>query len=303
VAKKRKAASSTQRLEERWRTYVRPVCRDVLAQRVPRLVARWRGEWKLFGPQKLAFKKLLQAGGLADRSERDESELPSELAELRDGVLHVAPLQSTPRWPAKWRAVAHKRRGDALRNHLLTEGVWQALDDEPGRRKVGARFRMVAPISDMLLPVRQVVERNAEPPRDLVESLETFVHVFRNACFEAAGERLLAEASLVGARASFSQTRSDEAERDTWTSAEQQLLREAEAQQAAREVLGDRAHQLLRLLAKLPPRDARVLRLHYGLEGGRPHTFEEIGRLLGFRRERAHQLKKRALARLRALSS
>jgi DNA-directed RNA polymerase specialized sigma24 family protein len=315
LATKRKAASKAERrLDERWRSYVRPVCRDVLAQRVPRLVARWRGEWKLFGPQKAAFKKLLQAGGLADRSERDESEQPSELAELRDGVLHVAPLRSTSQWPAKWRAVAHRGRGDALRKHLLESGVWEALNDEPARRKVDGRFRTVAPINDMLLPLRRAVERNTKPPRDFVERLETFVHVFRNASFDAASERLLAEASLVRTRASVGQPRDDQAEQDTWAVAEQKLVRESEAHEAARESLEDRVRKVLghdsellegaeRFLAKLSPRDARVLRLYYGLEGGRTHTLEEIGRLLGVNRQRADQLKRRALARLRALSS
>ena len=30
-------------------------------------------------------------------------------------------------------------------------------------------------------------------------------------------------------------------------------------------------------LSTLPPRDAKVLRLYFGLEGGREHTLEEIG--------------------------
>src|SRR5712672_1697753 len=52
-------------------------------------------------------------------------------------------------------------------------------------------------------------------------------------------------------------------------------------------------------LGTLPPRDAKVLRLYFGLEGGRGHTIEEIGSLLGVTRERVRQLRDRALKRLR----
>jgi RNA polymerase primary sigma factor len=52
-------------------------------------------------------------------------------------------------------------------------------------------------------------------------------------------------------------------------------------------------------LSTLPPRDAKVLRLYFGLEGGREHTLEEIGSMLGVTRERVRQLRDRALKRLR----
>ncbi len=52
-------------------------------------------------------------------------------------------------------------------------------------------------------------------------------------------------------------------------------------------------------LATLPPRDAKVLRLYFGLDGGREHTLEEIGGMLGVTRERVRQLRDRALKRLR----
>ncbi len=52
-------------------------------------------------------------------------------------------------------------------------------------------------------------------------------------------------------------------------------------------------------LETLPPRDARVLRLYFGLDGGREHTLEEIGGMLGVTRERVRQLRDRALRRLR----
>lgn len=52
-------------------------------------------------------------------------------------------------------------------------------------------------------------------------------------------------------------------------------------------------------LKTLEPRDQKVLRLYYGLEGEREHTLEEIGDMLGVTRERIRQLRDRALRRLR----
>jgi RNA polymerase primary sigma factor len=52
-------------------------------------------------------------------------------------------------------------------------------------------------------------------------------------------------------------------------------------------------------LKTLEARDAKVLRLYFGLEGEREHTLEEIGNMLGVTRERIRQLRDRALRRLR----
>jgi RNA polymerase primary sigma factor len=57
--------------------------------------------------------------------------------------------------------------------------------------------------------------------------------------------------------------------------------------------------ELERALSTLPPRDARILRLYFGLEGDREHTLDEIGKMLGVTRERVRQLRDRALRRLR----
>ena len=66
-------------------------------------------------------------------------------------------------------------------------------------------------------------------------------------------------------------------------------------------VLMDRfmSEEIDRALGLLPPRDAKVLRLYFGLNDGREHTLEEIGNMLGVTRERVRQLRDRALKRLR----
>lgn len=59
------------------------------------------------------------------------------------------------------------------------------------------------------------------------------------------------------------------------------------------------AEEVAAALRTLAPRDARVLQLYFGLDGGREHTLEEIGVLFGITRERVRQLRDRALRRLR----
>ncbi len=59
------------------------------------------------------------------------------------------------------------------------------------------------------------------------------------------------------------------------------------------------AEQIDRALEALNPRDAKVVRLYFGLDGGETHTLEEIGNMLGVTRERVRQLRDRALKRLR----
>ena len=52
-------------------------------------------------------------------------------------------------------------------------------------------------------------------------------------------------------------------------------------------------------LASLKEREARILRLYFGLDGGEPMTLEDIGSTMGITRERVRQIKEKALERLR----
>ncbi|PYT07680.1 MAG: hypothetical protein DMF60_06650 [Acidobacteria bacterium] len=57
-----------------------------------------------------------------------------------------------------------------------------------------------------------------------------------------------------------------------------------------------------RALAQLAPREAKILKMHYGLEAGStPCTLEEIGQDLSVTRERVRQIEAGALAKLREL--
>lgn len=55
-------------------------------------------------------------------------------------------------------------------------------------------------------------------------------------------------------------------------------------------------------LSTLKEREAKILRLYFGLDGEEPMTLEEIGSLLGITRERVRQIKEKALLRLRHAS-
>jgi RNA polymerase sigma factor (sigma-70 family) len=57
--------------------------------------------------------------------------------------------------------------------------------------------------------------------------------------------------------------------------------------------------ELRRLVMTLPPREALVIRLRFGLSGHEVQTYAEIGERLGLTRERIRQLEKQALKRLR----
>jgi len=53
------------------------------------------------------------------------------------------------------------------------------------------------------------------------------------------------------------------------------------------------------LLSTLTPREARILRLRFGLQNGRSYTLEEVGQKFGLTRERIRQIEGKALRRLR----
>jgi RNA polymerase sigma factor (sigma-70 family) len=54
----------------------------------------------------------------------------------------------------------------------------------------------------------------------------------------------------------------------------------------------------LSLLNKIDPRDADILRMHYGLDGNKPMSLKEIGKKLGLTRERIRQIRRDALTML-----
>ena len=58
-------------------------------------------------------------------------------------------------------------------------------------------------------------------------------------------------------------------------------------------------NELADILKELTPREAKVLKLRYGLEDNRPHTLEEVGKEFNVTRERIRQIEAKALKKLR----
>ena len=67
-------------------------------------------------------------------------------------------------------------------------------------------------------------------------------------------------------------------------------------QSAYQSMLKDKLEEIL---STLSPREARVLRLRYGLDDGTTYTLEEVGQKFGLTRERIRQIEGRALRQLR----
>ncbi len=67
-------------------------------------------------------------------------------------------------------------------------------------------------------------------------------------------------------------------------------------QTAYRNMLHDKVDEVLNTLS---PREARILRLRFGLDNGRTYTLEEVGQKFGLTRERIRQIEGKALRRLR----
>jgi RNA polymerase primary sigma factor len=78
------------------------------------------------------------------------------------------------------------------------------------------------------------------------------------------------------------------------------VLGDPEAQGAVDAIdRADLLDQVLEQIATLPPRERRILLLHYGLASGVPLNLREIGQELSLSGERVRQLEASALARLR----
>jgi RNA polymerase primary sigma factor len=77
------------------------------------------------------------------------------------------------------------------------------------------------------------------------------------------------------------------------------LLSQTPDEQTFEKALAESIEDALR---SLKDREAKILRMYFGLDGGEPLTLEEIGEQLGITRERVRQIKEKALSRLRHIS-
>ncbi len=72
--------------------------------------------------------------------------------------------------------------------------------------------------------------------------------------------------------------------------------RDSPEDSAANQILKE---QLAEILATLSEREQKIIRLRFGIGGGRPHTLEEVGSEFDVTRERIRQIEAKALSKLR----
>ena len=69
---------------------------------------------------------------------------------------------------------------------------------------------------------------------------------------------------------------------------------------AYREVFNNMcAEEIHKALETLKPREQETIELRFGLNGGEPHTLEEVGNIFGVTRERIRQIEAKAIRKLR----
>jgi RNA polymerase primary sigma factor len=81
-----------------------------------------------------------------------------------------------------------------------------------------------------------------------------------------------------------------------------ELIEDDKAERPERHMFTENEREMLRrLLDSISRREARILRLRYGLDDDRPQTLAQIGREIGLTRERIRQIEREAINRLHAI--
>ena len=84
----------------------------------------------------------------------------------------------------------------------------------------------------------------------------------------------------------------------------QMLLEDLQAPQPQEEMVRrELKHTMDALLGMLSQRQQQILRLHFGMEDGVCHSLQQIGNLLGISKERARQIERQAMDKLRTLGA
>ena len=72
--------------------------------------------------------------------------------------------------------------------------------------------------------------------------------------------------------------------------------RDSPEESASNQILKE---QLSEIISTLTDREQKIIRLRFGIGGGRPHTLEEVGNEFDVTRERIRQIEAKALSKLR----
>ena len=82
------------------------------------------------------------------------------------------------------------------------------------------------------------------------------------------------------------------------------LVEDLHASQPHEKLVREELNQTIeRLLSMLTARQQRVLKLHFGMEDGICYSLEEIGQMLAISKERARQIEKQAMDKLKKLGA
>jgi len=80
---------------------------------------------------------------------------------------------------------------------------------------------------------------------------------------------------------------------------EQALIHDEDADSPENEIVeSEERGKAVRLLDRIDPREAAILRLHYGLDGRKPLSLKQISEKLGLTRERIRQIQRQSLTNL-----
>jgi len=114
------------------------------------------------------------------------------------------------------------------------------------------------------------------------------------AALGVSAERLRRIEAEVGETVSLDQVASEDGQETL-----EDLIEDPTAPSLEREALRLLFHDDLEgVLERVPAREALAIRLHYGIEDGRPYSLAEVGRIMKVSRERARQLVKQGLNHL-----
>jgi RNA polymerase primary sigma factor len=81
-----------------------------------------------------------------------------------------------------------------------------------------------------------------------------------------------------------------------------ELIEDRKSETPDSHLLSQNEHEILmRLLKSISPREAKILRLRYGLDDDRPMTLAQIGERVGLTRERVRQIEREAIKRLHSI--